>query len=389
MLTVYIGPNGYGKTTKLNNIKKVYDAKEPRNTFMLNSELVLENEMKDTINDSMMMDYIINDILSDEETINARTALEQAVDKSIEKNVTSINDILSYALSFNNKTITKDVLELRADKEYKKLVKINADDLKKSMGSGQKIIFLLSLIKISKRDNIFLDEPENHCHPSLIHELAKIINELSKTKKVYLSTHSPILLSLLDVEFNQIFVLNDPNFENEKQIDFKDAVCLEKGISIGSMNDKSKTYFDVQTLKCNIKEIHNKAFFESLFSKKVYIVEGINDELFLKKMLYNYSKQYDDYSIFCSYGKPHMIPFVKIFQQLGIEVVVLYDSDEEKYPDDVNNKNINSWLHNNSKTYCFNDNLEHEIKFSKKNDTPEFIRHLDNFNFEKYRELIE
>ena len=262
MLTVYIGPNGYGKTTKLNNIKKVYDAKEPRNTFMLNSELVLENEMKDTINDSMMMDYIINDILSDEETINARTALEQAVDKSIEKNVTSINDILSYALSFNNKTITKDVLELRADKEYKKLVKINADDLKKSMGSGQKIIFLLSLIKISKRDNIFLDEPENHCHPSLIHELAKIINELSKTKKVYLSTHSPILLSLLDVEFNQIFVLNDPNFENEKQIDFKDAVYLEKGISIGSMNDKSKTYFDVQTLKCNIKEIHNKAFFE-------------------------------------------------------------------------------------------------------------------------------
>lgn len=389
MLTVYIGPNGYGKTTKLNNIKKVYDAKESRNTFMLNSELVIENEMKDTVNDSMMMDYIINDILSDEETITARTALEQAVDQSIEKNVTSINDILSYALSFNNKTITRDVLELRADKEYKKLVKINADDLKKSMGSGQKIIFLLSLIKISKRDNIFLDEPENHCHPSLIHELAKIINELSKTKNVYLSTHSPILLSLLDVEFDKIFVLNDSKYENEKQIDFEDAIYLENGISIGSMNDKSKTYFDIQTLKCNIKEIHNKNFFESLFSKKVYIVEGINDELFLKKLLYCYSKQYDDYSIFCSYGKPHMIPFVKIFQQLGIEIVVLYDSDEEKKPNDDNNKNINNWLDNNAKTYRFKDDLEKEIKFSNKNDTPEFIKYLDNFNFKEYREVIE
>lgn len=388
MLNVFIGPNGYGKTTKLINMKKECDIKNPGSTFMLNSELVLENEMKDTINDSMMMDYIINDILSDEETVNAKTALEQAVDKSIEKNVTSINDILSYALSFNNKKLSRDVLELRADKEYKKLVKINADDLKKSMGSGQKIIFLLSLIKISKRDNIFLDEPENHCHPSLIHELAKIINELSKTKNVYLSTHSPILLSLLNVEFEKIYILNDQEYKVEKQIVFETAVSNENGISIGSMNDKSKTYFDVQTLKSNIKEIHNKNFFESLFSKKVYIVEGINDELFLKKLLYCYSKQYDDYSIFCSYGKPHMIPFVKIFKQLGIEVVVLYDSDEEKYPNDDNNKNINSWFDSNAKTYRFKDNLEKEIGFSKKNETPIFIDYLDSFSFDNYTDII-
>lgn len=388
MLKVYIGPNGYGKTTKLINLKKEIDKNEPNNSFMLNSELVLENELKDTINDSMMMDYVINDILSDEKTQQAKINLEKAVDDSINENVNSINEILTYSLSFNEKNITKDVLELRTDKEYKKLVKINSNDLKKSMGSGQRIIFLLLLIKLSKRRYIFLDEPENHCHPSMIHELAKIINELAIEKNVYISTHSPILLSLLRIEFEDVLILNDPLYQNVKRIELDYAVNNTKNIMIENLNNKSKSYFDIDSLKKNIKEIHNKNFFEVLFSKRVYIIEGINDELFLKKILYNFGKQYDDYSIFCSYGKPHMIPFINIFNKLGIEVIVIYDSDEIKYPNDENNKSINKWIKDNSKSYSFIDNLEEELGVKNKYETPGFIELLDHTPLDQYKDIV-
>ena len=175
----------------------------------------------------------------------------------------------------------------------------------------------------------------------------------------------------------------------EKIIDFDNAVKLDNRIKIENINDKSKTYFEKEQLKRNIKEIHNKSFFETLFSKRVYIIEGINDELFLKKLLFVNSRQYDDYSIFCCYGKAHMIPFVNIFSKLGIEVRVMYDSDELKHPHDDNNKEINTWLDNNSITYRFVDNLENELKFNNKYGTPEFIELLDNISFDKYEDYIQ
>ena len=43
----------------------------------------------------------------------------------------------------------------------------------------------------------------------------------------------------------------------------------------------------MEILKNNILELHKKEFFEALFSKNVYIVEGVNDELFLKNCYIN------------------------------------------------------------------------------------------------------
>ena len=37
-LTIYIGPNGYGKTTKLENEKQKIDAANPNNTIFFNQE---------------------------------------------------------------------------------------------------------------------------------------------------------------------------------------------------------------------------------------------------------------------------------------------------------------------------------------------------------------
>ena len=111
-------------------------------------------------------------------------------------------------LALNLQQRKKDVIVPTPTKEYKKTVKINADDLKNSMGSGQKLQFLLKLIQHSNKKYVYLDEPENHTHPSMLHITAKLINELSETKEVCVATHSPELLNLLNIDFKNILGLS-------------------------------------------------------------------------------------------------------------------------------------------------------------------------------------
>lgn len=390
MLKIYIGPNGYGKTFAINQeieeLKK--QDKERKDILLLNSEIVFADEMKDTINSSFVMEYLISELLENEEISNARKNYERALDKSIMENQQIYNEIMEEVLSLNNQKREKNVISTTPTKEYKKIVKINSEDLKNNMGSGQKLQFLLKLIQKSHKQFIYLDEPENHTHPSLLHVTAGLINELSKTKDICIATHSPDLLNLLDIDFENLFIFNDPDFGGPKKIDFKSAILLPKEIRVENLNNKSKSYFDADSLKKNIIELHKKEFLNSLFSKKVYMVEGINDELFIKKLLVNYNKQYTQYSIFQCYGKPHFIPFIKIFQNLDIEVIPLFDKDNEN---NENNKAINNEIKKCNVYLEANTILEAEISYiGKKENTPDFIEYLDNFkNYEKYKYLVE
>ena len=390
MLKVYIGPNGYGKTFAIKKeIEELKEQdKERKDILLLNSEIVFADEMIDTVNSSFVMEYLISVLLENEEISNARKKYESALDKSIDENQQIYNEIMDEVLSLNNQTREKNVISTTPTKEYKKLVKIISDDLKNNMGSGQKLQFLLKLIQKSHKKYIYLDEPENHTHPSLLHVTAGLINDLSKSKDICVATHSPDLLNLLDIDFENLFIFNDPNFGGPKKIDFKNAIVLPIDIHVESLNNKSKSYFNENSLKKNIIELHKKEFLNSLFSKKVYMVEGINDELFIKKLLVNFNKQYTQYSIYQCYGKPHFIPFIKIFQNLDIEVVPLFDKDNEN---DENNKAINNEIKKCNVYLESNTIIEKEIGYiGKKGNTTDFIEYLDNFkNYEKYKYLVE
>ncbi len=389
MLRIFIGPNGYGKTYELQRIKEELLSEDKTRTdfIMLGSELVFADEMKDTVNSSFIMDYIITELLIDSELIDIQKKFEEKLDSIINDNVSFYNETMDETLKLNSHSRTKDVIAPQKNREYKKLIKINSEDLKSSMGSGQKLHFLLKLIEKSNKKYVFLDEPENHSHPSLLHITAKLINDLSKTRDVFIATHSPELISMLDVNFDELYVFNDINYNGPKKIDFNLAVnSLPKNVSIENLNGKSKTYYDVEKLKMNILEIHRKEFMRSLFSKKVYIVEGINDELFLKKLLSKFNKQYEQYSVFQCYGKPHFLPFLTIFKNLDIDVVLLFD--EDKITDKIN-VSINNKLEEN-KHYKFCEYLEHELGYNGKNNTPDFLAFLDDYNnYEKYQNIIE
>ena len=124
----------------------------------------------------------------------------------------------------------------------------------------------------------------------------------------------------------------------------------------------------------------------ALFSSKVYIVEGINDQLFLKKLLNKSGKQFQQYSIFPCYGKPHYFPFIEIFNDLDIDVVLLYD--EDKTSNETNNK-INQELQKN-KGYMFSEFLEKEIGYNgDKGALPRFLDYLTSYtDYEKYFMIV-
>jgi putative ATP-dependent endonuclease of OLD family len=49
---------------------------------------------------------------------------------------------------------------------------------------------------------LLLEEPESHLHPKAIHNLKKVIAEISKSNQVIVTTHSPIIIERLQVKHN-------------------------------------------------------------------------------------------------------------------------------------------------------------------------------------------
>lgn len=73
-------------------------------------------------------------------------------------------------------------------------------------GDGVKSLAALSLLRGAKREGVTsilaLEEPESHLHPSAIHRLRDVINELSKEHQVVVTTHCPLFVDRLNIETN-------------------------------------------------------------------------------------------------------------------------------------------------------------------------------------------
>ena len=101
MLRIYIGPNGYGKTyainSKIEELKK--EDKNRKDIIMLNSEIVFADEMKDSVNNSFVMEYLIEELLENDDINTAKKNYEKLIDKNVEENKKMYNDIRNEVLS--------------------------------------------------------------------------------------------------------------------------------------------------------------------------------------------------------------------------------------------------------------------------------------------------
>ena len=386
MITIYLGPNGYGKTRKLENEKKslISSGVDEKDILFLESEILLMDEVKDTKDESKTMEFILQELLmNSSDYINAKMSFEKQIDIEILSHQSLMNDILNEILEINGNSISPDFnfIDKNNKISFKNLVKINTDELKKKTGSGQRMHLILNLIaKSNSKKYIFLDEPEKYSHPSLIHKTASLIRKLDfMGKNIYIATHSPKLISMIDVSFDNIFIINDSS-HLAKPIDFDGAVKSLDFKNLASMGKKDRSFYDVTSLKKNIKDIYYKDFIECLFANKIYLCEGINDKFFILKALKNDNKFFDDYCIFQTFGKYSMPIFEKLFSSLGIKTEVIFDSDKKK--DCSLNDEINIYLENLNH-YEFIPSIEEEIGYSgEKYNSVSFLSFLDVFEFE-------
>lgn len=380
-LSIVIGPNGYGKTTFLETEKERLK-KAGRDVFFIPSEIKLLDEVRDTVESSQTMEFLLTDLLETRKYISKRNAFYRVAERTIKNKTSAMNDILDEVLSLNGSIREGDFIESNPKRFIKHLVTINRDDVKKKMGSGQRMYLLLKLAASSSKTHIILDEPEKYSHPSLLNGTAVLINNLVKNgKQVYIATHSPKLVSMLEFDFDNLSIINDDS-HNPKEIPFDKAVCESlKHFSLGEMPGKNKPYYtDGKTLKDSIQRRQIRQFIEALFSKRIYLCEGANDEILINIALRQFGGYFDDYCIFKAWGKINIPVFAKLFQLMGLDVICLFDVDDESNP---RHKKINEDIRSivsPEKTVEMNPTLENELEYensNSKDDTLAFIEHIE------------
>lgn len=383
-LTIYIGPNGYGKTKKLN---AKYESMKSSSIF-LKSEILLTNELK-PLNNSTSTEYFLDELFNNNNLNNAKIQLLEEGRKSVDSKKEKIKKIVDNILKLNESATKSNLIEFENKLSLKEMftVDIKILDL---IGSGQKMLLLLDLVLDFDKDNIFLDEPEKYMQPNLLKILACKLNNLLKSgKNIFIVTHSPKLLSFLDLKIDDIEIMNEKQKEDEKEwptkkIDLQMAINLlindksikERIIESKEINSNTKSYYNLKLIEKNIINNHKYDFFNALFAKKIIICEGLNDEIFLN-WLGNNSK-FDDYSIFKTFGKGIMPVFLEIFKQVSKNVICIFDKDNEN---DNTHKVLNQYLVENSvkNSLIFNKNLESELAYKgEKYDFLNFIYFLEN-----------
>jgi Fe-S cluster assembly ATPase SufC len=393
-LTIYIGPNGSGKTYELNKMK----GKE--NSFMVPSEIIFLEETKDTKDSTIVMEQLIGELIMPN-IIDEKKRFEEKVDDVIKENKKVYNDKLSEILNINGTKLKKDFINCTAKKEYKKIVSIDNAFLKESMGSGQASLFILSLLTMSKKENILIDEPEKFCHQSLLNKVAGVIRELLEMgKNVYIATHSPELVKLLDWDFENLFVFNELEIEDEKiknstikQINVSDIskVLIESGLDQLLINNGKKelkiigSYFqESQELEKYLK-IRRNDFIDLLFANNIYLVEGINDMLFVN---FKEKNNYEERKVFPTFSKFLIPMYLVLLNQVRNEklskISVVFDCDNNK--DELHSR-INKFIIDYSDYYIkFADNIEVEFDIQKEDKNnpvlvfEEFEKNAEKFN---------
>lgn len=134
----------------------------------------------------------------------------EKIEKAIKKINPHFKDINSAALG------SKLYLVLR-EKSLAKTVSIEQI----SEGTLSYLLLLSILFNPERGNLICIEEPETNLHPDMINTIANAIKEASKDTQIIITTHSPLLLNLFEIEDVLIFEKSDRN-ETEVKIKSSD-----------------------------------------------------------------------------------------------------------------------------------------------------------------------
>lgn len=161
--------------------------------------------------------------------------------------------------------------------------------------------------------------------------------------QIICSSHSPYLTDIQDAEDIRIMrkIKNDGNYEvtiSEVQLD---KIAQELKV-LHQLPEGTRC--DATTLKSRLKAIMTLELSEGFFADKVVLVEGLEDKAVIQAIDQYTSKIFDSKGIVVIpvIGKNNLDRPALIFQDLGIPVYLIFDTDSDCSPTDLNShKKVN------------------------------------------------
>jgi len=199
------------------------------------------------------------------------------------------------------------------------------------LGDGIISLFRIVAHLVHDEDSTFIiDEPELSLHPASQRRLSSILSELSMTKQIIVSTHSPHFANWKDFENGAKYVRLNKH---------EDRQCTTHALH----NDKDYARFiSDYAAKYQKPQLLDVAAKEILFNDKVLFLEGQEDVGIIRKW-YEDNERPLNYEIF-GYGvdgETNMKLFLELSRDLGLKRVAAlydkgtqsYDGDRREYPD--------------------------------------------------------
>lgn len=187
------------------------------------------------------------------------------------------------------------------------------------VGSGiSEVIYLLTLAYGVNNSVVLLDEPSVNLHPSLMQALSKSLQSSDSSNQFIIITHSPELVH------HEVF---------ETKSDILYLRKLNRSTIVKKLDEETQTWFE-KTRPILKHQLYPGVF----FAKSVILVEGDSDKNILTGIANSYNSAQsginiirDDVIIVQVNGYPNFKNFVKLFDSLPIQYVILADCDAKQY----------------------------------------------------------
>ncbi|WOO87192.1 hypothetical protein RZE82_08745 [Mollicutes bacterium LVI A0039] len=320
---VIVGVNSTGKSEYLNKLFE--EDLNPKKIF-IPTESILDEEVKSAnkIKGTFLIDNILPIIFE-----------EISIDMEDEKE--KLSTVINSAIEQTDNEIVKK-FRFNEKWKYEKLIENDIKEEFKNLGSGDKSKYILEILvglDLSEY-SIYIDEPEKFAHPNLQVKISGLLNNLSKNNKVYLVTHSPIVIKHLDIKsLSNILIfdnegkkrLSDSELEN-----ILESISDRNSLQLYDSNTNSFNNIEHCTdfLYLNYEEFKRFYFIEIykklIFFSKVIFLEDENTKVYLESVnKHGFNKDIDFLNVG---GKVMLLIWKEVATKLNINFGVVFDSDE-------------------------------------------------------------
>ena len=182
-----------------------------------------------------------------------------------------------------------------------------------------------------------IEEPELYQHPNRIRLIKKILQGLTQELddsmfhiQIICSSHSPYLIDIQDAE--DIRIMRKIKINGIYQVSISEVHLDKVSRDLKALHQfPVGTRSDAMTLKSRLKAIMTLELSEGFFADKVVLVEGLEDKAVIQAIDNTTSQIFDSKGIVVIpvIGKNNLDRPALIFQDLGIPVYLLFDTDSD------------------------------------------------------------